>query len=181
MILPLKNNHSVHVRLLKAADAENLYIYLNGLSPVTRQRFGPHQFDEATIYHICHYPEKDIHRYVAVDPSSGNFIAYMLFKKGMLEGDQQRYAQRNQFFNPDETLTFAPSVADNWQSSGVGSGMYLLIEDELRSANTRQIVLWGGVQATNEKGVNFYTKHGYRVAGSFWHEGKDNYDMIKWL
>jgi GNAT superfamily N-acetyltransferase len=105
----------------------------------------------------------------------------MLFQKGMIEGDQRRFTERNQLPDPLTTITFAPSVADDWQSSGIGSGMYKLIEEKLKEDGTRQIVLWGGVQAGNTKAVNFYKKHRYQLLGSFWHDGKDNYDMAKWL
>lgn len=181
MNVSLPNGHEILVRRPEPGDAINLLSYFNDLSAGTRQRFGPHPFDEATVNHICHHPDDNVYRYIAIDPVKGNIIAYMLLKKGMTEGDQHRYAQRNQFFDPAMTVTFAPSVADNWQSSGVGSAMYGCIENELRSKGTRQIILWGGVQATNEKAVNFYKKHHYQHAGSFWHDGKDNYDMLKWL
>jgi hypothetical protein len=59
--------------------------------------------------------------------------------------------------------------------------MYGLIENELKAAAVRHFVLWGGVQASNTKAINFYVKHQYQVAGSFWHDGRDNFDMLKWL
>jgi GNAT superfamily N-acetyltransferase len=181
MNLLLKDNRIISSRALESGDAKKLYDYLNTLSNDSRQRFGPHSFDETTVNIICYHPYKDIHRYIAIEPHEEKIIAYMLFKKGMIEGDRQRFAQRNQYFDPLTTITFAPSVADDWQSSGVGSCMYGMIEKKLKSAGIKQVVLWGGVQATNIKAINFYKKHNYQVTGSFWHDGKDNHDMIKWL
>jgi diamine N-acetyltransferase len=45
----------------------------------------------------------------------------------------------------------------------------------------RHSILWGGVQATNEKAVKYYKKIGYQYQASFWNEEKDNYDMVKVL
>jgi diamine N-acetyltransferase len=177
----LRENRIISIRTLEPGDAKKLYDYLNTLSADTRQRFGPHSFDEPTVSYICNHSDEDIHRYIAIEPHEGNIIAYMLFKKGMIENDQQRFAQRNEFFDPLTTIIFAPSVADDWQSSGVGSYMYEMIEKKLKAEGVKQVVLWGGVQATNIKAINFYKKHNYRMAGSFWHDEKDNYDMVKWL
>ena len=41
----------------------------------------------------------------------------------------------------------------------------------------RRTGLWGGVQCNNEKAVNFYLKHGFRILGQFEYNGW-NYDMV---
>jgi diamine N-acetyltransferase len=51
----------------------------------------------------------------------------------------------------------------------------------LRTQQQRHIVLWGGVQAANEKALNFYKKQGYQQMGDFWLNGLQNLDMIKTL
>ena len=105
----------------------------------------------------------------------------LLIKQGMTEWDMNRYLARQQAYDYNSSVTFAPSVADAWQSSGLGMLMNNIIEDDLRKRNIKNIILWGGVQATNEKAVNFYEKLGYLFIASFWHDGKDNYDMVKKL
>jgi diamine N-acetyltransferase len=179
MIAETKNKKQALIRLLERGDAAALYNYFNRLSAESRSRFGPHPFDEATIRNICNDLPGDVNRYVAVDLSSGEIVAYMLIKPGMIEWDEKRYAQRSQYFSKDNAVTFAPSVADEWQSTGLGSKMYAVIENELREKGISNIILWGGVQATNKKAVNYYKKHGYKFIASFWHDGKDNYDMVK--
>lgn len=181
MIHQLNNGKSVHIRLLKTDDGDNLFNYLQNLSPESRSRFGPHPFDRETINTICWDKSDNIIRYVATDLLSEQIIAYMLIKPGMIEWDEKRYADRNQFFNNGSSVSFAPSVADAWQSSGLGSVMNNFIESDLRAKGINRIILWGGVQATNEKAVNFYKKHGYSFITSFWHDEKDNYDMMKVL
>lgn len=180
MKLILKNGGRISVRLLDSTDAQKLFDYLSSLSAETKSRFGPHPFDWQTVESICNNAD-DVLRYIAVDESTGDVVAYMLFKQGMIYWDEKRYAERNQHFNYSTTVTYAPSVADDYQSSGLGSLMYNEIERELKAKGIQHIVLWGGVQATNERAVNFYKKFGYQLYGSFWHDEKDNLDMVKEL
>ena len=177
----LKNGKAVEVRLLHQTDSQKLFEYFDiHFSKESKSRYGPHPFDSDTINAICQNPNGQTSRYVALD-EEGNIVAYMLIRQGMIEWDKERYALRNQSYDHHSSVTFAPSVADAWQSSGLGSFMTSMIEDLLRKRNIRKIILWGGVQATNEKAVNFYKKLGYEYIASFRHDGKDNYDMAKSL
>lgn len=173
----IKNNINVAIRLLRSDDAEKLYHYLDSLSSESRSRFGPHPFDQNTIAEICRHPQNDTIRYIAENNEC--IIAYMLIQKGMIDADRKRYSEKNIFFDDDITATYAPSVADEFQSSGLGSSMFQLIENDLIAAGYSVIVLWGGVQASNSRAVHFYEKHLFRNMGSFWHDNKDNHDMIK--
>ena len=181
MKISLRNNKTATFRQINRHDRKALYNYLQQLSAESRSRFGPHSFDRTTINSIIDQPDTTIHRYVAIDDLTGDMIAYMLIKQGMIEFDYPRYAARNQFFDDATTVTFAPSVADSWQSTGLGSAMASFIEANLSDRRIKTIILWGGVQATNTKAVNFYKKLGYQFIASFRHDEKDNYDMVKEL
>jgi ribosomal protein S18 acetylase RimI-like enzyme len=177
----LKNGKTVEVRLLTKDDNGKLFEYFDkNFSEESKSRFGPHPFDKMTIDSICQNITDKIKRYVAIDDER-NIVAYMLIKQGLIEWDEKRYAERNQFYDNNFSVTFAPSVADTWQSSGLGNLMNSVIEADLIKQGIRFIILWGGVQATNDKAVNFYKKLGYQQSASFRHEGKDNYDMVKQL
>jgi ribosomal protein S18 acetylase RimI-like enzyme len=177
----LRNGKSVEIRLLQNHDNEKLFEYFDRhLSEESKSRFGPHRFDKETINTICQNPNGQITRWVAVDDER-NIIAYVLVNQGMIEWDVNRYETRLQSYDPDSTVTFAPSVADAWQSAGLGSVMNEIIEADLTKRGVKNIVLWGGVQATNVKAVNFYKKLGYQFIASFWHDEKDNHDMVKQL
>lgn len=177
----VKNNRIAEIRLVEAGDRDLLFSYLQQLSPESRSRFGPHPFDRPTIQAIFDQADASLHRYIALDEDTGSIVAYMLIRQGMIEADQQRYAERSQFFDTNTTVTFAPSVADAWQSSGLGMAMAAYIEEDVMRRGTRTIILWGGVQASNNKAVNFYKKRGYQFIASFWYDGKDNHDMLKEL
>lgn len=181
MIYNLKNGKAVEVRLLEKKDKENLFEYFDRrFSKESKSRFGPHPFDIETINSICQDPNDEVTRYVATD-DQGHIIAYVLIKKGMIEWDEKRYATRQQSYDYNDTVTFAPSVADEWQRTGLGSLMNTIVETDLAKKCIKNIILWGGVQASNEKAVKFYNKLGYQFIASFSHDGKDNHDMVKQL
>ncbi|MGZ8559774.1 MAG: GNAT family N-acetyltransferase, partial [Chitinophagaceae bacterium] len=179
MTITLRNGKTVAVRSLKPGDEEALYNYLQNLSTESRSRFGPHPFDKQTIHTICELSDNDTQRFIAIDESASVIVSYMLIKQGMIDGDQQRYARRNRLYEPATTVTYAPSVVDAWQCSGLGTAMLNIIEKKLAGKGIRHIVLWGGVQASNTKAVHFYKKNGYQFIASFWYDDKDNYDMVK--
>jgi diamine N-acetyltransferase len=177
--ITLGNNAIITIRHLQKSDEERLFNYFSQLSAESKSRFGPHLFDRKAVSSICNEPSSNITRYIALNGHQ-EIIAYMLIKKGMNEGEQYRMEQSNFAFEEALFCTFAPSVADAWQSGGLGSAMYEVIENDIRSNTPFQfIILWGGVQATNEKAIRYYEKHGFNRTGSFWYDGKDNYDMIK--
>lgn len=73
--------------------------------------------------------------------------------------------------------TFAPSVADAWQSCGVGNSLFQFILSSLKATEVKRIILWGGVQIDNEKAVNYYKKNAFKTLGQFYYNG-ENYDMV---
>jgi diamine N-acetyltransferase len=182
VLVTLKNNTSVDIRLLKPADEELLFTYFENLSVETKLKFGPHPFDKNTVRLMCRFLSPDILRYIAVDIVTGNIIAYMLIRKGLIEADKQRLRENNTAIDEATACSFAPSVADDWQGSGLGSKMYSSIENDLKENTTYKIiVLWGGVQAPNLNAVHFYIKNGFVRKGNFLHNNMDNQDMLKEL
>jgi len=176
MIIHTKNNHEVSLQKLEPENFEKLYHYLQHLNPETSERFGPHHFDRKAI--IDFYENSDNnHGYIALDAGTMEIIAYSIIKIGFLEHDSSRL--RSYGLAPDNKTdcTFAPSVADQWQSLGIGNSLFGFILSDLKANGIKRIILWGGVQCDNIKAVNFYTKNGFRTLGQFEYNGK-NWDMI---
>jgi ribosomal protein S18 acetylase RimI-like enzyme len=180
MKLTLKNNKAVFIRLLKQEDAANLFNYLsNRLSAQSKTWYSPHSFGWETVNFICNSLPDDSDRYVAID-EKGGIVAYMIIRKGMIDHDRTRLLMKNIYFDQHAICTFAPSVADEWQDSGLGSQLYDLIEKKLLETTLyKHIILWGGVNTDNSRAVHFYTKKGFTKLGTYWHEGRENEDMVK--
>jgi diamine N-acetyltransferase len=176
MIIKSKNNKQVLLQRLNTDDYDKLVDYFHCLSQDTVKRFGPHRFDKQSIVELYDH-SADYKGYIAKDTETSEIIAYSIIKTGYLEHDCSRLQSYG--LTPDNTTdcTFAPSVADAWQSMGVGNSLFNFILSCLKADGISRIILWGGVQSDNIKAVNYYIKNGFRIVGEFQYNGP-NYDMI---
>jgi diamine N-acetyltransferase len=175
MQIEAKNNRQVFLRRLHSNDFDKLFDYLQNLSTETKKRFGPHQFDRQSI--IDFYGLNTNLGYIAHTIDTKEIIAYSIIKIGYLEHDSLRLQSYGITLDNQTDCTFAPSVADLWQSCGIGNYLFHFILSDLTATKIERIILWVGVQADNEKAVNFYKKNGFKTLGQFTYNG-ENYDMI---
>jgi diamine N-acetyltransferase len=176
MIAKTSSNKQIKLTNLTPADYSKLAGYLQQLSAATKKRFGPHLFDEQSI--IDFYKNAgDITGYTAYDIETEKMIAYAVIKTGYLLHDSTRLQSYGLSLSNKTDCTLAPSVADAWQGCGVGNALFQYILPQLKHAGILRIILWGGVQADNERAVNYYTKNGFKILGSFDCNGL-NYDMV---
>ena len=177
-IISTKDNKQVQFRRLNNNDLDNLYDYLRNLSSETKSRFGPHPFDNASL---INFYQRDTNRgYIALNVESKEIIGYSILKIGYLEHDRNRLEGYGLTLDSDTDCTFAPSVADSWQSCGIGSLMFQFILSDLKFTKIARIILWGGVKMDNERAVKFYKKYGFQTLGQFTYNG-ENYDMIYFI
>jgi GNAT superfamily N-acetyltransferase len=179
---PIPSGLPVTFRLLEASDAPILGDYFVGLSEDTKRRYGPHPFDQVTADQLCagiNYA--DTMRWVVTLPVGGTeqVIAYFLLVPGTGQSEQQRYAALGIPLDSAQDCTLAPSVADAYQNTGLGSRLMPHLKGVARGLGFRRMVLMGGVFVYNERAVHFYEKHGFRKVGGFEHtSGMPSYDMI---
>jgi len=172
----LLNENQVKFVRLTAGEVDLLLEYLHALSPDTKQRFGPHGFDRDSVRSVLENSE--LYRaYAALAAGTGKVLAYSIIKHGFLEHDRPRLETCGLTLSAEQDCTFAPSVADHWQGRGMGRQMLKFVMNELSNAGYSRIILWGGVQAGNERAVRFYFRNGFKKVGEFEYYGM-NYDMI---
>lgn len=176
MIFKTNNEKQVRLCRLTLADNEELFDYLQLLSAETKKRFGPHSFDKQSIIDLYKNSGEYI-GYVAHDILTGKIIAYSIIKIGYLQHDCIRLQSYGIHPNNDTDCTFAPSVADEWQRLGIGNALFQFVISEIKTLRIERIILWGGVQADNDKAVNYYNKKGFKIVGQFEYNGP-NYDMV---
>lgn len=176
MLLRTKNGKEIYLKKWAFEDMEALAEYLTKLSPETQNRFAPHAFDIETIKALFQKPE-EYNGYIAKEALGNKVIAYVIVKRGTLPKDADRLKQVGLLPDPKFDLTMAPSVADTWQSTGIGSLLMHFILSDIRLTLAARMVLWGGVQSDNHKAVQFYLKHGFKIVGQFKRKGL-NYDMV---
>ena len=164
------------LRRLGREDIGPLSIYLSSLSQQSRMRFGPHGFDEASLHAI--FSEGSPHMgYGAFEDNGSRMIAYAIVRRGFLAHDAPRLESYGLKPEPYSDATFAPSVADDWQGRGLGPRMFAFMREDLRTMGIQRIILWGGVQQTNERAVRYYQRLGFRTIGTFEYHGP-NLDMV---
>ncbi len=170
---------SFQFRPVQVSDTFPLTRFFEQLSAETKSRYGPHPFDMGTVAAIC---RKEYHGYLAfLCLNEKAIIGYTAVFKGYTLGEKHRYPAYSIHLDEEYDYTFAPCIADEYQSKGIGSLFFHYVEQTLRNLGAKKIVLWGGVQARNEHAVRFYQKNGFQTLGEFHHDGLDNLDMLKYL
>jgi ribosomal protein S18 acetylase RimI-like enzyme len=170
-------DQNLRIGILEEKDFEKLYTYLNGLSIITRSRFAPHTFDLVTIREF-YLPDNQNTGFIIENVLTNEIVGYAIIKNGYVPNDRLRLENYELPLYAETDCTFAPSVADEWQSKGLGNLLFEYIKEELQKQGMKRMILWGGVQALNEKAVRFYQKHGFKRVGSFENYGIDNIDMV---
>jgi diamine N-acetyltransferase len=168
--LQLASHAQVMVRPLLRSDGAALGAYFLGLSEETRRRFGPHPLDEVTADDLCATINvAEALRLVAVVPDAAplEIIAYFILLLGVTDDERARYVQSGIALHSETDCTVAPSVADHYQNSGLGSFCFQHLIELARRLGRQRMVLLGGTQASNHRAIHFYAKHGFRTIGSF--------------
>ncbi len=163
-------------------DATILGDYFLSLSDQTKRRYGPHRFDRETAEELVATTDPaHTLRMIATVPKgeTEQVIAYFLLILGIREDDAARYEKLSIPLRTDTDCTLAPSVADSYQSKGLGSVLMKHLKLVARRLGRSRMVLWGGTQATNDRAIHYYHKHGFHTVGEFQEPpGNNNYDMI---
>ena len=175
-IIHTKDKNQILLRRLEVSDCTKLIDYLDRLRFETKNRFGPHPFDERTLIDLYGNPS-DHSGYLAIDPRTSDIVAYSIIKRGILEHDRHRLQSYQLNLNDATFCTCAPSVADLWQGKGIGTALFHFILKDLIRSTIKSVVLWGGVQKENHTAVSYYLSNNFRILGEFEHHGI-NYDMI---
>ncbi|NJO92424.1 MAG: GNAT family N-acetyltransferase [Chloroflexia bacterium] len=170
------DEQNIILRSFKIGDKENLLRYFNKLSDQSKKRFGPHPFTLEAIDEK-YLDSLNYRMFVAYNAYNDEIIAYTIVKFGWVEFDTGRLQSYG--LSPEtKDVTIAPSVADDWQSKGLGGKFFSYVLECLKAEHeVTRLILWGGVQSDNEKAVRLYKKFNFRFLGEFEHHGM-NMDMV---
>ena len=167
-------------RPLKQEDASLLADYFLSLSAETRQRFGPHAFTAEQAAILCAQIDYGkVIRLLAVtdDVQKPRAVAYFILGLELNEQDAKRYHARGMDLDRASVCSIAPSVADHCRGRGLGARMMARALTLARALGRKNVILQGGVQATNFRAIRFYEKFRFGRVGSF-STTVENYDMI---
>ena len=105
-------------------------------------------------------------------------IAKFIVHFGVYESDARRYQERGMALDASVDSELAPSVADAYQSNGVGSLVMGHLLPLLRRLERRRLALVGGVRGDNPRAIHFYEKFGFEKVGEFQSRDVVSFDMI---
>ena len=175
--ITLLSGEQITIRLLEPADAPKLITYFDNLSEQTKHYFSPHPFDSASVQHICDtLNPNQLVRLVATSIDNQKIIAYVLLLPGASPSDTARYQELGIRLQPETDYSFAPSIADTYQSRGLGGHLLQKAIAIAQATAKNRVILWGGVQASNERAVRYYQKYGFVKMTEFERNGL-NYSM----
>ncbi len=177
----LASGQRVHFCPLRGDQAAALGAYFTGLSQATRRVYGPHPLDQETADGFCAALDSArTLRMLAWIEEEGveRIVAYFVVELGVRAGDRRRYQALGLALHDEIDCTLAPSVADAYQSEGLGSLMMQHLLRLLPRLGRQRLLLWGGVRADNLHAIHFYTKFGFRRVGEFEAGSTNNYNMI---
>ena len=131
MQVQTKHRYPIVLQKLQNNNIEKLCTYLQQLSAETVLKFKPHPFSKQQIEQFYSNP---LHiGFIAIDVDTCNIIGYAVIKIGYLNDDQQRLNSYGIGIHTSTDCTFAPSVADAWQSQGVGSKLFTYLQYYLKN------------------------------------------------
>lgn len=164
----------VSLAALAQQDAEALAEYFEGLSAETRSRFQPHPLTRKAAVGACGAAESLVGRFVLWKDDV--IIGYFILERRMSIHEASRYAKFGLILESGKDLLFAPSIIDEYQSTGLASLAMPHLIEAARRGGARSLVLMGGTQASNTRAIGFYEKFGFKRFGGYW-TGIFNHDM----
>ena len=167
------------LRPLQHSDIEKLTTFLKNLSPGTRKLSTFDSYDSVTAKELCDAISKyDKLRFV-LENQSKEIIGLIEFTLDIPENVLEQYKGYGIDLDIDNTCRFGPTLADYYQSKGLGSLLFPIVIKIVELLDKKYIILYGGVFTDNTRAIKYYEKHGFRVVGRCTDEnGRESVDMI---
>jgi GNAT superfamily N-acetyltransferase len=164
------------LRKLETTDGAMLSVYFNGLSEITKVRFGPHPLTEDFAFALCGKLDDTADRFVIFPKGKHEIVGYFILEFELSPHESGRYLSQGVVLEQRKDVLFAPSVADAFQNCGLASAVMPELIAHCRRKGARSLVLMGGTQATNARAIAFYEKFGFVKYGGYQTE-VFNHDM----
>src|SRR3989344_2936936 len=163
----LRTNEVVVLRPLLTEDLDKLTEFLERLSIATRELSTFNSYDAETAKEFCNAINRyDKLRFV-VENSIGRIVGLLEFIFDIPEGDIERYAKNGIDLNSEFDCRWGPTLADDYQSKGLGSAVFPIIKEISMKFGKKRIILYGGVLTQNKRAIHYYEKFGFRKVGKF--------------
>jgi diamine N-acetyltransferase len=149
--------------------------YYKQLNDSAQKKFAPHSFELSALQQL-YKPLSPYIAFVARVKNESPITAFVALRIGLMPDELPRLANYGIYPGQSIDFSYAPSVADQWQGRGLGTMLLNLVKKQLFVQQPVRLLLWGGVQCSNQTALKYYLKNGFVILGEFYHEGK-NFDM----
>ena len=169
----------ITLRPLQQSDTQKLTTFLRNLSLETRRLSTFDSYDEVTAKELCDAVSKyDKLRFV-LENQKREIIGLIEFTLDIPENVLEQYKGYGIDLDIDNTCRFGPTLADDYQSKGLGSLIFSFVIKIAELLDKKYIILYGGVFADNTRAIKYYEKHGFKIVGKYTDEnGRESVDMI---
>ncbi len=162
------------LRPLVHADLDSLASFFSNLKPETWEVC---RYDESAADMCAAIGCYDKLRFVLAQFNC--IIGLLEYSFDITAEDVVRFGNYDFHLNRESDCRFAPCLADEYQSRGIGSAVFPRLAELARRFGKRRIILLGGVFRSNARAIHFYRKCGFRQVGQFCtSSGKESLDMI---
>lgn len=157
------------LRQLRPDDGARLGAFFDGLSAETRRRYAPHPLNREFARSLCDELIEDAitQRWAVLTEDQEAVLGYFILDRQMSTHEASRYQMQGITLEAGKDWLFAPVIADEWQNKGLASAVMPALLDQARLSGARSLVLLGGTQETNQKGIAFYQKFGFVQHGGY--------------
>jgi ribosomal protein S18 acetylase RimI-like enzyme len=162
----------MHTRKAGIQDAAAISSFYESLNTSTKLLYAPHSMHKDAIIQLVEDPAY----LLLISEEAENISGYQVFLKGTFPWERDRYQHYGITLLPSDA-SYAPVLSDSRQGLGLGKALLHQALPYLTEEGIQRLILWGGVQCSNVRAVNFYLSNGFRIKGFFEWEGA-NYDMI---
>jgi RimJ/RimL family protein N-acetyltransferase len=175
----IADGETLLIRPLEPADVEALAHFLSQLSPQTRRFSTFDGFDSAAAQTLCHAIARYDKLRIVIQSAANRIVGLLEFSFAITDDDRLRYTAYDVTFSSETDCRFGPTLADDYQSRGIGTLALPFVTDAARKFGRRRIILWGGVLAENARAIRYYEKNGFQRMGKFMSpDGVESLDML---
>lgn len=166
-IVTLKNKQKVLIRPLEPSDKSKLVKFLAKLSANTRHFYILDDYGEKTAEHLCRSLSNHEKKHFIIENNKKEIIALVKFSLDLPGKDKIRFAEYGIDLKPGETSRCGTCVADEYQSSGIGSITLEQVINSSKDLNQKIVMLSGGTVKENKKAINTVKKFNFEIVGKY--------------
>lgn len=155
------------LRPLSPEDVEALAHFYDSLSPESRARYSVSTAGDELAREQCAAIGRFDKLRLVLFASGGGLIGLFEFSLDLTSSDVRRFHGHGYLLTPSVDIRYGLCLLDRFQGLGIASAAQPFVVDAARYLGAERLILWGGVHATNQPALSFYSRSGFVEVGRF--------------